>query len=613
MLGKLFKGLLTLYRWIRSFFLNLFFIIFLLFIVAALFSSDQLEIPQGAALLISPSGALVEERSSVNTIGDLISGGSNPDEVLLQDLLEGIAIAGRDDAISSIVLRLDYLQAASLSKLQDLGNALNEFKQSGKTVYAIGDNFNQSQYYLATYADEIIINNMGAVNLEGMSSFQYYYAEAIEKLDVNVHIFRVGEFKSAVEPFELNGMSDAARGNYEQWLNESWQLFLDDVSREREISSTQINDIINNPDQYLATYSGNTAAMALGLGLVDQSISRPEIRDYLIDKIGSDAESNNFMQVPFDAYLAERRIPLPASLGGNQIGVIVATGTIYDGEQAAGSIGGDTLASLIRQAKNDENVKALVLRIDSPGGSAFASEVIRSELLDFKNSGKPVVISMGSVAASGAYWIATAADEIWASPATITGSIGIFGIYPTFKNTLENIGIYVDGVGTTTQAGAYGLGMELPDTTQRAIQLNVENGYARFLQIVSESRNMSLEAVDAVGQGRVWSANAALEQGLVDQIGDLDNAVSAAASLAGIEQYRTQQITVPLSPTALLLQSIANNFNIMSWLSDASTIQLIASPVAKLYLQINEDISMLLQINDPNNLYLQCFTCLNTL
>ena len=389
MLGKLFKGLLTLYRWIRSFFLNLFFIIFLLFIVAALFSSDQLEIPQGAALLISPSGALVEERSSVNTIGDLISGGSNPDEVLLQDLLEGIAIAGRDDAISSIVLRLDYLQAASLSKLQDLGNALNEFKQSGKTVYAIGDNFNQSQYYLATYADEIIINNMGAVNLEGMSSFQYYYAEAIEKLDVNVHIFRVGEFKSAVEPFELNGMSDAARGNYEQWLNESWQLFLDDVSREREISSTQINDIINNPDQYLATYSGNTAAMALGLGLVDQSISRPEIRDYLIDKIGSDAESNNFMQVPFDAYLAERRIPLPASLGGNQIGVIVATGTIYDGEQAAGSIGGDTLASLIRQAKNDENVKALVLRIDSPGGSAFASEVIRSELLDFKNSGKP--------------------------------------------------------------------------------------------------------------------------------------------------------------------------------------------------------------------------------
>ena len=613
MLGKLFKGLLTLYRWIRSFFLNLFFIIFLLFIVAALFSSDQLEIPQGAALLISPSGALVEERSSVNTIGDLISGGSNPDEVLLQDLLEGIAIAGRDDAISSIVLRLDYLQAASLSKLQDLGNALNEFKQSGKTVYAIGDNFNQSQYYLATYADEIIINNMGAVNLEGMSSFQYYYAEAIEKLDVNVHIFRVGEFKSAVEPFELNGMSDAARGNYEQWLNESWQLFLDDVSREREISSTQINDIINNPDQYLATYSGNTAAMALGLGLVDQSISRPEIRDYLIDKIGSDAESNNFMQVPFDAYLAERRIPLPASLGGNQIGVIVATGTIYDGEQAAGSIGGDTLASLIRQAKNDENVKALVLRIDSPGGSAFASEVIRSELLDFKNSGKPVVISMGSVAASGAYWIATAADEIWASPATITGSIGIFGIYPTFKNTLENIGIYVDGVGTITQAGAYGLGMELPDTTQRAIQLNVENGYARFLQIVSESRNMSLEAVDAVGQGRVWSANAALEQGLVDQIGDLDNAVSAAASLAGIEQYRTQQITVPLSPTALLLQSIANNFNIMSWLSDASTIQLIASPVAKLYLQINEDISMLLQINDPNNLYLQCFTCLNTL
>ena len=613
MLAKLFKGILTLYRWIRSFCFNLLFISLLLIVLAALFSSTQLDIPDGAALVISPVGTLVEELSSVDTIGDLIGGGGTPDEVLLQDLIEGIAIAGRDPAISSIALQLDYLQAASLSKLQDLGNELKTFRETGKPVYASADNFTQSQYYLAAYADEIILNSMGAVNLEGMSSFQYYYAEALEKLEVNVHIFRVGEYKSAVEPFELNGMSDAARENYRQWLDESWQLFLDDVSLERNLEASRINEIINNPDLQLAAYDGNTAAMALGTGLVDQSISRPELRNYLINKIGLNEEGNGFSQVPFDAYLRERRIPLPASLGGNQIGVIVATGTIYDGEQAAGSIGGDTLAGLIRQAKNDENVKALVLRVDSPGGSAFASEVIRSELLDFKSSGKPLVVSMGSVAASGGYWIATAADEIWASPATITGSIGIFGIYPTFKNTLENIGVYVDGVGTTTQAGAYGLGMELPESTQRSIQLNVEHGYERFLQIVAEARNMSAAEVDAVGQGRVWSANAALEAGLIDQIGDLNSAVIAAANLAGLEQYRARQITLPLSPRELFFRSIAENFSALSRLSSGNASQLFSLPVAKLYRQLNADIKLLLQINDPNSLYLQCFTCLNTL
>ncbi|PCJ42233.1 MAG: signal peptide peptidase SppA [SAR86 cluster bacterium] len=613
MLAKLLKGLLTVYRWVRSFCLNLIFIAVLAFFLVALLSSDQLDIPQGAALLITPVGSIVEERATLTSFGDLLGGNPADDEVLLQDLIDSIEIAGRDEAISSIVLQLDYLQGASLAQLQDMGKALTAFKDGGKTVYAIADNLSQSQYYLATYADEIILNNMGAVNLEGMSSYQYYYAEAIEKLDINVHIFKVGEFKSAVEPFELTGMSDAARGNYEEWLNDSWQLFVADISRERSLDADQINNFINNPDQQLALYSGDTALMAQDFGLVDQIISRPEMRHYLIEKIGLNADGSSFLQVPFNEYLAERRIPLPAALGGNQIGIIIASGTIYDGEQPPGSIGGDTLAGLIRQAKHDENIKALVLRVDSPGGSAFASEVIRSELLDFKSSGKPLVISMGSVAASGGYWIATAADEIWASPATITGSIGIFGIYPTFKQTLNNIGIYVDGVGTTTQAGAYGLGMELPESTQRAIQLNVEKGYDRFLQIVSDARGMTLEEVDAVGQGRVWSANAAFEQGLVDNLGDLDDAVEAAANLAGIEQYRTKKITRPPSPTELIIQSIADNFNTLSWFKTSANTALFTTSLNALYRQINEDIRQLLNFNDPNSLYLQCFSCLNSL
>jgi protease IV len=613
MFTKLFRGLLLVYRWVRSFCLNLIFIIALVFFLTTIFSSNQLEIPEGAALVITPVGSIVEETTSINSFSDLFGGNPADNEVLLQDLIESIEISARDDAISSIVLQLDYLQGATLTQLLDIGKALTGFKASGKTVYAIADNLSQSQYYLATYANEIILNNLGAVNLEGMSSYQYYYAEAIEKLKINVHVFRVGEYKSAVEPFELSGMSDAARANYEEWLNESWQLFVDNISQQRNLDSTQFDSYINNPDEQLALFDGDTAAMALDFGLVDQLNSRPEMRNYLIDQIGLNKEGTSFNQVPFQNYLAERRVSLPASLGGNQVGLIIANGTIYDGEQSAGSIGGDTLAGLIRQAKNDSNIKALVLRVDSPGGSAFASEVIRTELLDFKSSGKPLVVSMGSVAASGGYWIATAADEIWASPATITGSIGIFGIYPTFGDTLNSIGIYVDGVGTTTQAGAYGLGMELPESTQRAIQLNVEKGYERFLQIVSEARNMTPEEVDEVGQGRVWSANAALEHGLVDNLGDLDNAIEAAAKLAGIEQYRTQQVTLPLSPTEILIKNVLENLNLSTWFNPMSNLALFTTPLNNIYQQFNEDIQNLLLSNDPNNLYLECFSCLNTL
>lgn len=617
MFAKLLKGLLTVYRWVRSFCLNFIFIIALVFFLAAIFSSDKIDIPEGAALLINPTGSIVEERTSAASFSDLIGGNPAEDEILLQDLIDSIEIASRDEAISSIVMQLDYLQSASLSQLQDIAKALAIFKDGGKAIYAIADNLSQSQYYLATFADEIILSNMGGVNLQGMGSFQYYYADALEKLDINVHIFRVGEFKSAVEPFELNAMSDAAKENYAEWLNQSWQIFVDDIAQQRNLNTEQINNYINNLDQQLAMFNGDTAALALDLGLVDQIANRPETRNYLIEQIGLNEAGNSFLQVPFDDYLSERKVALPSVLGVNQVGVIIASGTIYDGEESAGNIGGDTIARLIRQAKLDEDIKALVLKVNSPGGSATASEVIRAELLEFKSSGKPLVVSMGGVAASGGYWIATAADEIWASEATITGSIGIFSIYPTFKETINNLGIYVDGVGTSSQSGAYGLGVELPESTQRALQLNVERGYERFLDIVSESRNMTREEVDDVGQGRVWSANDAFEQGLVDSIGDLENAIEAAANLAGIEQYRTQQITTPLSTTELFMQGIADNINISSWIGPATNItnniSIFSSPLNHLYQQISEDLKQLLLMNDPNNLYLQCFICQNTL
>lgn len=609
MIAKIFRGLLTLYRWIRSFFLNLLFIVVLLTVLSVLFSgSETVEIPEGAALVIAPVGDLVEERTRISGFGDLFSGNPADSEVLLSDLLEVIEIAGRDDAISAIVLRLDALQGADLSKLQDIATSLVSFRESGKTVYALADNLSQSQYYIASHADEIILNKMGSVNLEGMSSYQYYYAEALANLDINVHIFRVGEYKSAVEPFELNGMSEEARENYEELLSSSWQLYLDGVSQQRGMPPEQINNLINTLDEQLAGVGGDTARLALESGLVDQISSRPDMQGYLISQVGMDMQSGNFLQVSYERYLQERRLPLDSILGGDQVGIIVASGTIFDGEQDPGSIGGDNLSALIRQAQDDENVKALVLRVDSPGGSAYASEVIRQQLLEFKDSGKPLVVSMGGVAASGGYWIATAAEEIWATPATITGSIGIFGIYPTFSQTLGRLGIYVDGVGTTDQAGAFGLGRELPAVTQNAIQLNVENGYQRFLTIVSDARNMSTAAVDAVGQGRVWSASAALEHGLLDDIGDLDDAVEAAAGLAGLNQYRAQLITAPLSPGELLLQNIADNWDISAWFSTGTDL-MSAFQLSGIFQQLEDDLLQLVKFNDPNNLYLQCFAC----
>ena len=609
MIAKIFRGLLTLYRWIRSFFLNLLFIVVLLTVLSVLFSgSETVEIPEGAALVIAPVGDLVEERTRISGFGDLFSGNPADSEVLLSDLLEAIEIAGRDDAISAIVLRLDALQGADLSKLQDIATSLVSFRESGKTVYALADNLSQGQYYIASHADEIILNEMGSVNLEGMSSYQYYYAEALANLDINVHIFRVGEYKSAVEPFELNGMSEEARENYEELLSSSWQLYLDGVSQQRGMPPEQINNLINTLDEQLAGVGGDTARLALESGLVDQISSRPDMQGYLISQVGMDMQSGNFLQVSYERYLQERRLPLDSILGGDQVGIIVASGTIFDGEQDPGSIGGDNLSALIRQAQDDENVKALVLRVDSPGGSAYASEVIRQQLLEFKDSGKPLVVSMGGVAASGGYWIATAAEEIWATPATITGSIGIFGIYPTFSQTLGRLGIYVDGVGTTDQAGAFGLGRELPAVTQNAIQLNVENGYQRFLTIVSDARNMSTAAVDAVGQGRVWSASAALEHGLLDDIGDLDDAVEAAAGLAGLNQYRAQLITAPLSPGELLLQNIADNWDISAWFSTGTDL-MSAFQLSGIFQQLEDDLLQLVKFNDPNNLYLQCFAC----
>lgn len=611
MIRKIFRGILTLYRWIRSLFFNLLFIVLLLAIASSFFSSEPFEITPGSALVIAPAGFLVEQRSQVDSFSDLLGGNPARQEILVQDILDAIRFAAEDDEISAIVLRLDALQNAPLSMLHDISRALTDFKASEKPVFAVADNLSQSQYYLASHADEIILNEMGLVNLEGFSSYQFYFAEALERLGINMHIFRVGEYKSAVEPFELSGMSEAARENYEQLLGERWQFYLENVGEQRQLTPARINDLINNLDQYLAEVDGDSARFALTNGLVDQVSSRPGMRDYLISRIAPNADNSNFLQVSLEDYLSKRRPPFGSIPADNQVGVIVASGTILDGEGEAGSIGGDSLAMLIRQARDDASIKALVLRIDSPGGSAYASEVIRQQLLDFKQSGKPLLVSMGGVAASGGYWIATAADQIWASESTITGSIGIFGIIPGFSESLARLGIYTDGVGTTEQAGALSLVREMPESTRNAIQLIIENGYQRFLSIVSEARNMSTQEVDAIGQGRVWTATAARNFGLVDNIGDLDATVAAAAAQAGLDRFQTRLIAEPPSAAEIFFRNLSDNLDVRSWFAAEQPL-MSGTLVNALYRELDGELGVFLQLNDPGNLYLQCFVCSQT-
>jgi len=612
-LGKFFYGLAKLYRGFRAVVLNLLFLLVVFIIVASLVGQPPVIVQRGSALLLNPNGILVDQLTYVDPLSALMADSldtNTPREVLLQDVLDAISHAATDDDISAIVLVPDSLQASGFSKLQEIGQALTRFRESGKKVYAYGDNFSQGQYYLAAHADEIILNGMGGVNLEGFSSYQYYFADALEKLGINVHIFRVGEYKSAVEPFERMDMSTEAQEANTEWLGDLWQHYVNDVSAARNLDPAFIPTFINTLDTQLVEFGGNATSLALERGLVDLSMSRTETNEYLKQVIGTGPNSIDFLNIDYRSYLAARA-PDVASLqtSNDEIGIIVASGTIYDGTREAGEIGGDSLQRLIRQARDDENIKAVVLRIDSGGGSAFASEIIRTALLDLKNAGKPLVVSMGSVAASGGYWIATPADEIWASSTTITGSIGIFGLYPTFEESFNKLGLNADGVGTTDLAGALTPGRELPPLAANVLQLQLQDGYNRFINLVADARNMPFDEVDSIARGRVWSGEDAFDLGLVDKLGNLNDAIDAAAVLAGLGDFNTRIIEQPLSPGQQLLQDLTGSAMVKSWVSQPASTVTTANVLGSFYRTLNRDLQGLLKFNDPDGLYLQCQEC----
>ncbi|MES2624296.1 MAG: signal peptide peptidase SppA [Pseudomonadota bacterium] len=607
---RFFAGLLGIFRFLRATVFNLLFLFVVLIIIGAMVGQPALVIPQGAAIVVNPEGILVEQRSYISPLEQVLGGSAataGAGEVLLQDILDAINIAADDDRIASMVLLTDMFAGGGLSQMQEVGRAMDAFKAKGKVIYAVGSVFSQSQYYLAAHASEIMLNSYGSVDLEGLSAWQNYFKEALDKLGVNVHIFRVGAYKSAVEPFDRNDMSPEAKANYTDLLGDLWRQYVNDVTLQRKLEPGVIDNYINTQDQQLALYGGDTAQLALQTGLVDRTENRATSIEYLRSKIGE--QDAGYPSVEYNGYLQSQQKLRPPVTVSDTIGIIVASGNITDGEAPRGAIGGDTLSAIIRDARNNDDIKALVLRIDSGGGSAFASEIIRTELEAFKATGRPLVVSMGSVAASGGYWIATPADQIWASASTITGSIGIFGIYPTFENSLSKIGIYTDGVGTTELAGYATLGRSLPPLAERSLQLTVENGYARFISLVAQSRNMTEAAVDQIAQGQVWSGENALEQGLVDNLGGFDDAIAAAAELANLEDYTTRLLEVQLSPSEILLQQIVDNTGVEVLFAPLARNLRQRNPVELLIRNMEKEFRDMINLNDPNALYLQCLEC----
>ncbi|MCF2899573.1 signal peptide peptidase SppA [Pseudoalteromonas sp. OFAV1] len=617
MLAKIFKGIWTGINFSRRLVLNiLFLLLVILFFVAITGEEDKVKVADGTVLRLNLNGPIVEEKTYVDpveaAINDATMGKEAPSEILLDDVIEVINEATNDDRITVMLLDLQKMPSAHINKLKQITKAIDEFKAAGKQVIATGYYYTQAQYYIAAHADEISMHPYGGVSIEGYGMFPLYFKEALEKLKVTQHIFRVGTYKSAVEPFIRNDMSDAAKEANSVWLTALWKEYKTDVAASRPFDESNFDE---DMDVYLAkmqAVDGNSGQYALNNQWVDSLKTSQQIRQQLIELVGAEETGKTFKQVSFREYLSLVKPPVefdnPIT---EKVAVVVAKGTIVDGERKAGEIGGDSTAALLRKARLDDKVKAVVLRIDSGGGSMFASEVIRAEVLALKAAGKPVIASMSSVAASGGYWIASAANEIWAAPSTITGSIGVFGTFMTFENTMAELGIYSDGVATTDLAG-FSIARPLDEKMADIIQLSVENAYKRFLDVVAEARNMTPEQVDKIAQGRVWIATQAKELGLVDKLGDKQDAIEAAAELAKLKHYDVKTIKQSLTPQEQMLQDIFGTAAVKSFFAKSDSSQSVLATQANLQSlikQLSSEIDNLKDYNDPQGVYARCLVC----
>ncbi|EKM6053148.1 signal peptide peptidase SppA [Salmonella enterica] len=605
-----FKWTWRVLNFVREMVLNLFFI-FLVLVGVGIWmqigNGSNSEQTARGALLLDISGVIVDKPSTNHRLGALgrqLFGASSDrlQENSLFDIVNAIRQAKDDRNITGIVLDLKNFTGADQPSMRYIGKALREFRDSGKPVFAVGENYSQGQYYLASFANKIWLSPQGQVDLHGFATNGLYYKTLLDKLKVSTHVFRVGTYKSAVEPFIRDDMSPAAREADSRWIGELWQNYLHTVSANRQISPQQLFPGAQAIIDGLTRVGGDTAKYALDHKLVDALASSADVEKALTKQFGWSKTENNYRAISYYDY----SLKTPADTGGT-IAVIFANGAIMDGEETPGNVGGDTTASQIRDARLDPKVKAIVLRVNSPGGSVNASEVIRAELAAARAAGKPVVVSMGGMAASGGYWISTPANYIVASPSTLTGSIGIFGVINTVENSLSSIGVHSDGVSTSPLADI-SMTKALSPEVQQMMQLSIEYGYKRFITLVADARKRTPEQIDKIAQGHVWTGEDAKANGLVDSLGDFDDAVTKAAELAKLKQWHLDYYQD--EPTVLDMVMDSMTGSVRAMLPEAIQAMLPA-PLVSAANTLKAEGDKLAAFNDPQNRYAFCLTCAN--
>lgn len=561
--------------------------------------SQQAPLPERAALVINPMGVLVENRTPKEPLEAFLE--AEAGEVLLADVIEAITLAGTDERITALILDLEQLIGPSVTQTLEIAQAINQFKASGKPVLAVADYYDQSHYLLASHADEVVLHPEGAIVLQGFGAYRNYVRQLLDNALITMNVFRVGENKSAVEPFLRDDMSASERTVVSQWLGELWQVYTESVERERGFDAGVVTAFLNDFPNRLEASDGDMAALMLEAGFVDQLLGYDQRDSWLAETVGAVNAEGDVETVDFRRYLADRDDSLSPEAGLGVVAIVPVEGELVPGDSGAGFAGSDTIVEQLQQASELDDVLAIVLRVNSPGGSVFASEVIRQKVLAIKAQGLPVVVSMGSVAASGGYYIAADADEIWAHPATITGSIGVFAAFPSVERLYEWAGITVDGVGTTALSKSLRVDTGVDDNGRRIVTSMIGNVYRDFVTLVAEGRGMEWQAVDAIAGGKVWSGSDAANNGLVDHLGGLEQAVAAAAALAGAEQWQTERVGTPLSPEQLMLEELGRNVGQVSWPA--------AGIVAEMATRLAQPLRVVDSLRDPRQIYIRCLEC----
>jgi protease IV len=525
LLGSLFAGLWRLVDGLRRLVLNLVFLLVVAGLAVAWWASRPPALKERTVLVIDLDGAIVEQRS--RSPADLLrdrASGRAARQMPLRDVLRALDSASTDADITSVLLLTDGMSGAGLPTQRELAAAITRFRASGKKVVAWGTQYSQRAYYLAAHADEVYLHPMGAVLVEGYGRHRNYYRDALDRLGISANLVRAGKFKNAAEPFVANAPSPETQEADAQLYQALWALYVEGVEKARRLPAGQLQRMIDGLPDHLRQAQGDTARLALDFKLVDGLMAPDALRTLLVDRGVRDEKLQSYRQIGMADYLAREEVRKE----GDAVAVIVAEGEIVDGQGGAGSVGGRSTAELIRQARDDERVKALVLRVDSPGGSVIGSELIRRELQMTRASGKPVVVSMGDLAASGGYWISLAADEVIADPATITGSIGVFALLPTASGLMDKLSLHTGGTGTTWLVGAYDPRRPLDERFQRVVQSVVDHYYTDFTAKTSAARKLAKDKVETIAQGRVWTGTQARERGLVDRVGSFTDALAAA-------------------------------------------------------------------------------------